>query len=91
MESEEEKLIGKDQLKTSGGLQGSSVGKAQHQQEGLTSHPYHSHKKAAEAVPLCKPRARECGQEDYRVCRLAALTKTTHSGSVRDLVFSGGE
>lgn len=52
MESEEEKLIGKDQLKTSGGLQGSSVGKAQHQQEGLTSHPYHSHKKAAEAVPL---------------------------------------
>ena len=40
MESEEEKLIGKDQLKTSGGLQGSSVGKAQHQQEGLTSLPF---------------------------------------------------
>lgn len=81
-----EKLIGKDQLKTSGRLQGSSVGKPQHTHEGLRSDPYHPHKKAAITVPLCNPRARECKQEDMRVCRLVALTKTTHSSSVRALL-----
>lgn len=78
----EEKLTGKNGLKTFGVLQGTSLGKAQHKHEGLMSDPYHPHKKAAMAMP-------GLGTEDgriMRVCRLAALTKTSLSSSVRGLV-----